>query len=156
VYLTICGDGADMGEMLNRIRCYGLEQHILVKGRVEREVVLDCLNQVETVLLCSDNEGRPRILQEAIAAGKGIVAYDNPGSCEVVNDWVRQWPYAHLIPIGDVEAASGAILDLADSLRSRSVSFSPPPLPQPMDVLYKYELLLQSLTRQNVLEVIRG
>ncbi len=38
---------------------------------------------VETVLLCSDNEGRPRVLQKAIATSKGVVAYDNPGSCEV-------------------------------------------------------------------------
>jgi len=75
--------------------------------------VLYCLNHVETVLLCSDNEGRARVLQEAIAAGKGVVAYDNPGSREVVNEWSTQWPYTRLIPIGDRLAASQAILDLA-------------------------------------------
>jgi glycosyltransferase involved in cell wall biosynthesis len=44
VHLTICGDGSDMEEMLNLISRYGLEKHFLVKGRVERQEVLDCLN----------------------------------------------------------------------------------------------------------------
>lgn len=98
VHLTICGDGPDMREMLNSIGSYGLEKHILIEGRVERPDVLSRLNSVETVLLCSDNEGRPRILQEAIAAGKGIVAYDNPGSREVVNEWSNQWLWLVLFP----------------------------------------------------------
>ncbi|HEY9632593.1 MAG TPA: hypothetical protein V6D14_04250 [Coleofasciculaceae cyanobacterium] len=41
-------------------------------------MVLDCPNNVETVLLCSDNEGRLSVFQEAIATGKGVVAYENP------------------------------------------------------------------------------
>ncbi|MBD1923759.1 glycosyltransferase family 4 protein [Microcoleus sp. FACHB-831] len=145
VHLTICGDGSDMPKMLNLIALYGLEKHILVKGRVARQEVLDCLNSVETVLLCSDNEGRPRVLQEAIAAGKGIVAYDNPGSREVVNEWLNQWPHARLVDIGDKSAASQAILDLACSLRSKPEPLSPPQLPQAIEVLYEYESMLKSL-----------
>ena len=144
-----------MREMLNLISRYGLEKHILVKGRVDRQEVLSCLNNVETVLLCSDNEGRPRVLQEAIAAGKGVVAYDNPGSREVVNEWSTQWPHTRLVPIGDQEAASDAILDLASSFRSQPEALLPPKLPQPMEVLYEYELMLKSLQIQPELGLVQ-
>ncbi|AFY31818.1 glycosyltransferase family 4 protein [Calothrix sp. PCC 7507] len=146
VHLTICGDGSDMPEMLNLIKRYNLEERICVLGRVERQVVLDCLSRVETVLLCSDNEGRPRILQEAIAAGKGVVAYDNPGSREVVDEWSNQWPHARLVQIGDVTAASETILDLANYFRSHPEMLTPPQLPQSLEVLYEYESMLKTLT----------
>jgi glycosyltransferase involved in cell wall biosynthesis len=147
VHLTICGDGSDMPQMLNLISRYGLEKHILVKGRVDRQVVLDCLNNVETVLLCSDNEGRPRVLQEAIAAGKGVVAYDNPGSREVLNEWSTQWPLGHLVKIGDTQAASRAILDLASYFRSTPKPLPPPQLPKAIDVLCEYESILKTLIK---------
>ncbi len=148
VHLTICGDGSDMPEMLHLIKRYGLEKHILVLGRVDRQVVLDCLNNVETVLLCSDNEGRPRVLQEAIATGKGVVAYDNPGSREVVNEWSNQWSLGRLVAIGDTQAASQAILDLASYFRSKLEPLSPPQLPKPTEVLHEYESMLETLTLQ--------
>jgi glycosyltransferase involved in cell wall biosynthesis len=136
--------------MLNLINRYGLEKHILVLGRVDRQEVLSCLNHVETVLLCSDNEGRPRVLQEAIAAGKGVVAYDNPGSREVVNEWSTQWPDARLVAIGDTQAASQAILELASKFRSKPEPLPPPQLPKPIDVLHEYESMLKSLQVQPV------
>lgn len=150
VHLTICGDGSDMREMLHLISRYGLEKHILVKGRVDRQEVLSCLNNVETVLLCSDNEGRPRVLQEAIAAGKGVVAYDNPGSREVVNEWSIQWPHTRLVPIGDRSGASEAILDLASYFRSKPEPLPPPKLLQPMEVVYEYESMLKTLQAQPI------
>jgi glycosyltransferase involved in cell wall biosynthesis len=156
VYLTICGDGSHKGEMLNLISRYGLEKHIIVKGRVDRQEVLSCLNNVETVLLCSDNEGRPRVLQEAISAGKGVVAYDNPGSREVVNEWSPQWPLGRLVPIGDREAASQAILDLARYFRSKPEPLTPPQLSQPMEVVYEYESMLKSLQIQPVSQAELG
>jgi glycosyltransferase involved in cell wall biosynthesis len=150
VHLTICGDGPDLQQMLNLINRYGLEKHILVLGRLDRQEVLSCLNHVETVLLCSDNEGRPRVLQEAIAAGKGVVAYDNPGSREVVNEWSTQWPDARLVAIGDTQAASQAILELASKFRSKPEPLPPPQLPKPIDVLHEYESMLKSLQVQPV------
>ncbi|HAZ44141.1 MAG TPA: hypothetical protein DDW76_30665 [Cyanobacteria bacterium UBA11369] len=146
VHLTICGEGPDREEMLNRIRSYGLEERIVVKGKVDREEVLNCLDDVETVLLCSDNEGRPRVLQEAIAAGKGVVAADNPGSREVLTEWLpSQWPLGRLFPIADHEAASVAILDLARYFRSNPEPLPPQQLPNPIDVLYEYETVLKTL-----------
>ncbi|MFB2917520.1 glycosyltransferase family 4 protein [Aerosakkonema funiforme] len=145
VHLTVCGDGPDRAEMLHRIKSYGLEERIVLKGSVSRQQVLDCMNNAETVLLCSDNEGRPRVLQEAIAAGKGVVAYDNPGSREVVNEWLERWPLGRLVPIGDIFAAGEAILDLARYFRSQPEPLPPPQLPNPIEVLYDYESMLNTL-----------
>ena len=71
VHLTSCGSGSDMGKMKELINRYGLENHVTLTGHVAREEVLRLMNLSETVLLFSDNEGRPRALQEAVAAGKG-------------------------------------------------------------------------------------
>jgi len=103
-----------------------------------------------TLFLPNPNEGRPHVLQEAIAAGKGVVAYDNPGSREVVNEWSTQWPYTRLIPIGDRFAASQGIIDLASNFRSNPQPLPPPQLPKPMEVLYQYESMLKSLKVQSV------
>lgn len=145
VHLTVCGDGPELKEMLLCIRKYGLEEKIALKGSVQRQEVLDCMNQVETVLLCSDREGRPRILQEAIAMGKAVVAYDNPGSREVLNEWLDRWPLGRLVAIGDTVGASEAILELARYFRSQPQPLPPPILPNPMEVLADYEAVLATL-----------
>ncbi|HAG83721.1 MAG TPA: hypothetical protein DCL61_21875, partial [Cyanobacteria bacterium UBA12227] len=98
------------------------------------------------------NEGQPPILQEAIAAGKGIVAYDNPGSREVFHEWSNQWPYTHLVPIGDRLAASQAILNLAHSFRSNPKPLLSPQLTNPIDIIHQYELMLKRLRVQPVSE----
>lgn len=146
VHLTICGDGSERGEMLDRIRSYGLEEKITLMGSVKRQQVLDRMQTVETVLLCSDREGRPRILQEAIAMGKAVVAYDNPGSREVINEWLGQWPLGRLVSIGDPVGASAAILELAAYFRSKPAPLPPPQFPIPMEVLSQYEAILKDLT----------
>lgn len=148
VQLTVCGNGADMERMEHSIRHYGLEKRIHLKGGVARQEVFNCLHQAETVLLCSELEGRPRILQEAIALGKGIVAYDNPGSREVVNEWPAPWPLGRLVPIGDTGAAASSILELARYLRSSPQLMIERQLPKPMEVLYEYELMLKTLQVQ--------
>lgn len=145
VHLTVCGDGVDRELFLQRIAAYQLEQHIDYRGKVDRQNVLQLLKQTEIVLLCSDKEGRPRILQEAIAVGRGIVAYDNPGSREVVENWVGKWPYGRMVPIGAVAAAATAILDVQQQLRSLSSPLPTPNFPSPLQVAREYEATLLAL-----------
>jgi len=141
-YLNICGEGIDRPEMSNRIQSYGLEQRISLRGKLERQEVIAYLQQSEIVLLCSDNEGRPRVLQEAIAARKAIVAYDNPGSREVITSWLKNpWELGRLVAIGDTVAASEAILELAQLLGQTPKSS--PEIPSSRQILTQYELLLQ-------------
>ena len=142
-YLTICGEGPDRQEMNDRIKTYGLEERISFQGKLPREAVLPHLQRAEIVLLCSDNEGRPRVLQEAIAAGKAIVAYDNPGSREVITNWIAPWELGRLVAIGDIAGAAVAILDLAKTLRHTPPEL--PKIPSSQQVLTQYESLLKEL-----------
>lgn len=145
-YLTICGDGVDHEKLVNRIHSYGLEKRISLQGKLERSEVIKYLQEADIVLLCSDNEGRPRVLQEAIAAGKAIVAYDNPGSREVINSWIEPWKLGRLVAIGDIGGASEAILELAQALRQ-----NPQPslkIPSSQQILTQYQALLQELITQ--------
>lgn len=140
-YLTICGDGVDRQQMLDLMAHYGLEQRISLKGKLARGEIIQYLQQAEIVLLCSDNEGRPRVLQEAIAASRAIVAYDNPGSREVINSWIEPWQWGKLVAIGDTVGASNAIIELAQLLRHnhpRSI-----PIPSSQSILQQYVDLFQ-------------
>jgi glycosyltransferase involved in cell wall biosynthesis len=144
-FLTICGEGVDRPQVEAQIQQYGLQDRVSLLGKVDRAEVLKQLQMAETVLLCSDHEGRPRVLQEAIAAGRGVVAYDNPGSREVLQNWVTPWAMGRLVAIGDRGAASQAILDLAQAWRSPTVDVEPPQLPSPVEVLKTYETVLKNL-----------
>lgn len=142
-YLTICGDGVDRNQMLELIHHYGLDQRISLKGTLQRQEVIKHLQGAEIVLLCSDNEGRPRVLQEAITARKAIVAYDNPGSREVLNSWIEPWELGRLVAIGDTVAAAEAILELAQLLRQNSPPA--PQIPSSQQILLQYETFLKEL-----------
>ena len=145
VHLTICGSGIQMSQMLATIDRDRLHPYVAVKGRVDRAEVLDCLQKVETVLLCSDHEGLPRILQEAIAASKGIVAYNNPGSAEALTGGSDQWPLGRLVSVGDCHGASAAIVELARYFRSTATPVSLPPFPNTRAIVHEYEALFQGL-----------
>jgi glycosyltransferase involved in cell wall biosynthesis len=68
-------------------------------------------------LLLSHREGLPRSLIEAMAAGRAILTTDVPGCRHVVSDGVE----GITVPLGDVEAAARALLQLASdpALRAR-------------------------------------
>jgi len=149
IHLTSCGSGSDMGKMKDLIKKYRLENHITLTGYVKREEVLRIMNASETVLLFSDNEGRPRALQEAIAAGKGVVGYDNAGSHEVLHEWGHSfdaWPVGRLVPIGAIEQAADAIADLAAYFRSDNhTPLLVSPLPSSLEVLHRWERMIEAL-----------
>jgi glycosyltransferase involved in cell wall biosynthesis len=145
VELTVYGDGPDMSRMRALIERYGLEKQVVLRGHVTRAEVLEGFSRAETVLLCSDNEGWPRVLQEAIAAGKGVVAYDNIGSREVLKEWITPWALGRLVPIGDFKGAADAVADLAHVLRSSNEPIPPPDLPNSLAVLREYEYTLRHL-----------
>lgn len=145
VELTVYGDGPDMPRMRALIERYGLEKQVVLRGHVTRAEVLEGFSRAETVLLCSDNEGWPRVLQEAIAAGKGVVAYDNIGSREVLKEWITPWALGRLVPIGDFKGAADAVADLAHVLRSSNEPIPPPDLPNSLAVLREYEYTLRHL-----------
>ena len=74
---------------------------------------------VQSHIVClptSYGEGVPRILLEAAASGRPIVATDSPGCREVV----RHGQNGLLVPVGDCEALVGAIAQLIENAPLRA------------------------------------
>ncbi|MEM8603208.1 MAG: glycosyltransferase family 4 protein [Cyanobacteria bacterium P01_H01_bin.121] len=156
VRLQVFGDGVQRSQFLDSIADQQLSDRVEFYGKVPRQTVLEALKTAEIVLLCSDNEGRPRVLQEAIAAGKGVVAADNPGSREVVQDWVDPWSFGRLYPIGDAAAAAEAIAAVGTQLRRLQHPPLSPRFPAPLEVLRYYEECFLALLKPSMCYVTAG
>ncbi|WP_333843179.1 glycosyltransferase family 4 protein, partial [Pelomicrobium sp.] len=82
-----------------------------------REDMPAVLNQAHIVCLPSYREGLPKVLLEAMACGRPVIATDAPGC----RDCVRDGDNGLLVPIRDAGALAGAIARLLDdpALRRR-------------------------------------
>jgi colanic acid/amylovoran biosynthesis glycosyltransferase len=87
--LVILGDGK-MREALNgEVREYGLNGMVELKGFVPHEEVINYLNNCYLLVLPSFSEGRGKVLLEAMAAAKPVVATYVGGIPELVKDGVN-------------------------------------------------------------------
>lgn len=141
VYLTVFGEGSLLSQFHQEIQMRNLSGHIKYRGTGERSEVLRTMEVSEIVLLCSEEEGLPRVLQEAMALQRGAVAYDNPGSREALTGW----PLGRLVPIGRIDLATDAIQEVSDLMRDETMELPRSPQFRPAEVLKHYEATLQEL-----------
>ena len=78
--------------------------------RLDHDAMPQLYRDSRIVCLPSYREGFPKVLLEASSCGRPIVAFDVPGSREVVKHGVN----GLLVPVNDVDALEGAIRDLID------------------------------------------
>lgn len=104
VRIRVAGDGPLHQELSARIRDEQLPVELL--GR--RQDVPDLLDAADLVVSAALWEGQPVWLQEALRAGRAIVATDAGGTRWVTGD------AAHLVPVGDAPALAAAIAAHAD------------------------------------------
>lgn len=102
--IRIAGDGPLHEELARRVRAERLPVELL--GR--REDVPALLAASDLVVSAAHWEGQPVSLQEALRAGRAIVATDAGGTRWVTAD------AAHLVPVGDPAALAAAITALRD------------------------------------------
>ena len=102
--------GANMGmeddyarRVMDDIRELGLERFVCCLGF--RDDVIRLITLCDIVVLPSEKEGIPRVLMEAMALGKPVVATDVPGTRELVEDEKT----GLLVPYGDPAALAGAM-----------------------------------------------
>ena len=86
----------------------------------QRDDMPAVLAQSHIVVLPSYREGLPKILLEAAASGRPVVATDVPGCREIVRDGENGF----LVPVKDPNALAGALVKLIENpaLRSRMVA----------------------------------
>jgi glycosyltransferase involved in cell wall biosynthesis len=115
VRILVAGDGPLREELAARVRAEQLPVELL--GR--REDVPDLLRRADLVLSAARWEGQPVGLQEALRAGRAIIATDAGGTRWVIGT------AAHLVPVGDPAALAAAVRRLRDPLeRSRAEAAS--------------------------------
>jgi glycosyltransferase involved in cell wall biosynthesis len=87
--LVILGDGKVMGALKGEIKEYGMDGMVELKGFVPHGEVINYLNNCYVLVLPSLTEGNPKVLMEAMAATKPIVATCVGGIPEIVKDGVN-------------------------------------------------------------------
>lgn len=99
VRIRVAGDGPQHDELDSRIRQEQLPVELL--GR--RDDVPELLDAADLVVSAALWEGQPVWLQEALGAGRAIIATDAGGTRWVTGD------AAQLVPVGDADALAAAI-----------------------------------------------
>ncbi|MER5385454.1 glycosyltransferase family 4 protein [Streptomyces sp. NPDC002688] len=139
--LRIYGTGADKERLQELIDDRGLVGRATLMGataRIEAEFA-----QASIVASASDAESFGMTLVEAMRCGVPVVSTDCPlGPAEIVRDRVD----GRLVPVGDSEALSAALLDLiddeatrrrmGDAARAASRRFDPVPIARSYDDLF--------------------
>jgi glycosyltransferase involved in cell wall biosynthesis len=112
VRLVCVGKGRLEATLKKDAQRLGIREKVLFLGwRGDVEIILPA---VDILVLPSLNEGMGRVLVEAMAAGRPVVASDVGG----IPDLVRNGENGLLVPPGDVPALANAILALLDNPES--------------------------------------
>ena len=109
--------------MKTELECYakdvGIDERVTFHGRTDR--IEHVLENAALFVLCSDYEGMPNALMEAMAVGVPVIATDSPcGGSRVLIENDNQ---GILVPCKDSEKLSYAILDvLLDDTKQKIIS----------------------------------
>jgi glycosyltransferase involved in cell wall biosynthesis len=105
----LIGDGPERSALEEKARSLGLEHEIIFAGF--RDDTRSFYAAMEAFVLCSDREGFPMTLLEAMAAGVPVAATDVGG----VSECVEHEKTGLLVPAGDIDAIAGALARLAEN-----------------------------------------
>jgi len=108
VRVLLVGDGILQSAIREEARRLGVLDHLVFAGLVDPEGIPELLAAMDVVVHTSLREGLARVLPQALAMGKPVVAYDLDGSPEVVLPAVT----GHLVRPGDIEGLAGALIGL--------------------------------------------
>jgi glycosyltransferase involved in cell wall biosynthesis len=109
VLYLIVGEGRCRPEMEAACLASGISAHFRFVGWVDHERMPDYLNLADIVLMTSKSEAQSCVMLESQAAGRLLLASDNPGAREVVADGKS----GILFGVGDVDELAAKTLWLA-------------------------------------------
>ena len=107
------GDGELSDELKNMVSRLGIGENVKFPGW--RPDMAEVMSIFDIFVLPSLNEGMGRVLVEAMALGKPIVASDIGG----IPDLVVQGENGYLVPVSDVETLAARIRELLDDFGKR-------------------------------------
>lgn len=106
--LFIIGDGPDKAELREKAKRLGLDKCMCWFGALPQEEVFRLYSMMDVFVMPSLYEGFGLCAAEALSAGKAVVASNVEGLSEIVQEGIN----GLLVPPGDKEALSGAIIKL--------------------------------------------
>ena len=112
--LLFVGDGK-LRPKLEGLAAQSLRGRVVFAGLVRPEEVPDYLGVMDAVVHLSRREGLARVLPQALAAGKPVVAYDCDGAREVCLDNET----GLLVPVGDLLSVSDRLEKLLEQPHTR-------------------------------------
>lgn len=107
--LDIYGDGEMRDAISQQIQDMGLCDAIFLRGRTSN--ISSALATARIFVLCSNVEGMPNALMEAVALGIPSIATDVSGVREIIDDGKNGF----VIPVGDENALEKRLVQLMDS-----------------------------------------
>lgn len=106
--LTIWGEGPERANLEALINKLGMQNKIFLPGTSEN--VMEEIYDEGMFVLCSDFEGMPNALMEAMALGLPCISTDCP--CGGPRDLIKDGENGKLVPVGNAELLTDAIKDL--------------------------------------------
>lgn len=142
--LIILGEGEERPNLLQLADELNIKESISLPGFISNP--MSWMNYASVFVLCSEYEGLPFVLVEAMAAGCQVVSTDCPGgSAEILGDG----KYGALVPVHDHISLASAISEAlkhpldAQQIRRRSEEFTAP------KVVSNYLELISQLINRN-------
>lgn len=123
--LVILGEGSERANLEKLAVKLGIKSDLYLAGFVDNP--FKYMANASQVVLSSKYEGLPGVLIQAMAVGCPVVSTDCPGGSA---DILENGKYGPLVPVGDAQALSEAMLaqlqnpQSADSLKDRAEDFS--------------------------------
>jgi len=108
VVLNVVGDGPYRQELETAIAAAGLTGSFVLAGSLPNRLLPPYYWDADVFLLPSEGEGFPRVVLEAMAAGRPIVSFDVGGVRDLLGPQQREF----LVPRGDIEAFASRVSTL--------------------------------------------
>ncbi|MCK6462535.1 MAG: glycosyltransferase family 4 protein [Candidatus Pacebacteria bacterium] len=115
IRLVIIGDGPEKQKIEEQIKKLGLENRVVLTGRVERKLLLDYLEAGDLFVLNTGYEGFSHLLMEAMAMEIPVLTTDAGGNVELVENGEN----GALIAVGDNEALKENMIRLCGDSAAR-------------------------------------
>jgi glycosyltransferase involved in cell wall biosynthesis len=114
MHVTIVGEGAEKPMLEALAAELGITERLCLLGYV-KDAARTLLPQADAFVLCSDSEGMPNVLLEAMACGLPCITTPSGGATDIVTDDET----ALLIPFEDVDALATALTRLQNDAQLR-------------------------------------
>ena len=140
--LAVCGDGV-IEKVRKKVEELNLKDIVKIHGWTAGEDKIRIMNECDSIVLPSYNEGLPMVILEGMSLSKVVISTNVGGIPEVINDNDN----GYLIEPGDIDMLVSKISALSDKEKSQDIannarstyerSFSPDAIIPKLESIYK-------------------